>query len=474
MSWSLRRLTRPAPIRGAARLLVHLDRLAELGCAVAREVADGPTRSQATTGVERWLLGCSEPPRTTTCATVATTPTVGAGLRPEAWRGRSGLRPAERAGLSRVGASGSPGRLVVTQDEPVVSDVVAPEPTRPPPGLVDEALSLLIHAAWPLDPDRIHVLQSRLGLDGEGPTACAEAAGATGLSRSVVSKAEQRACELARRVGAPASLSAALRLLGSDIVSVGEAAARLHYAGLTRGVLHPATVLEAATWFGLPATAAMYRLPDGSGLVVPTGRLPAVSRAQRRIRAACHARGIVPFADLVTMAARDRELVGRLVVGDPRMRCLGDEVWLAPDRGRNVVSHSVRRMLAVGPHPVTELQAGVQAAMYGRPQQARPPSVEALAAYVAGQPEYLVRDGVARRRLRVAPEPARTDAAMVAAFRAARTREMTTAQLHDGLAAAGFSRPGFAHLLKTSPILQRVGYGRYRLRAARDAMRSGQ
>jgi len=330
----------------------------------------------------------------------------------------------------------------VTQDEPVVSDVVAPEPTRPPPGLVDEALSLLIHAAWPLDPGRIRALQLLLGLDGEGPTARGEVAGATGLSRSVVSKAEQRACELARRVGTPTSLSAALRLLGSDIVSAGEAAARLHHAGLTRDVLHPATVIEAATWFGLPATAAMYQLPDGSGLVVPARRLPAVSRAQRRIRVVCHARGILPIADLIEVAGLDRELLAWLVTGDPRIRRLGDEVWLAPDRGRNVVSHGVRRMLAVGPHPVTELRAGVQAAMYGRPGQARPPSVEALAAYVASQPEYVVRDGVARRRRGVAPEPARTDAAMVAAFRAAGTREVTTAQLHHGLAAAGFFATG--------------------------------
>jgi hypothetical protein len=145
-------------------------------------------------------------------------------------------------------------------------------------------------------------------------------------------------------------------------------------------------------------------------------------------------------------------------------------VWLAPDRGRNIVSHGVRRMLAFGPHPVTELRAGMQATTYGRPRQARPPSVAALAAYVASQPEYVVRDGVARRRHGVPPVPARTDAAMVAAFRAARTREMTTAQLHNGLAAAGFSRAGFSHLLKTSPILRRVGYGRYTLRAACDAV----
>jgi len=134
-------------------------------------------------------------------------------------------------GVSPVGASGSPGRPVVTQDEPMVSNVVAPAPTRPPPGLVDGALSLLIHAAWPLDPDRIPALRLRLGLDGEGPTSRGEVARATGLSRSVVLKAEERACELARRVGPPASLSAALRVLGGDILSAGEAAARLHHAG---------------------------------------------------------------------------------------------------------------------------------------------------------------------------------------------------------------------------------------------------
>jgi hypothetical protein len=48
---------------------------------------------------------------------------------------------------------------------------------------VSGSLSLLIHAAWPLDPGRIRALQLRHGLDGEGPTACGKVHGATGRER---------------------------------------------------------------------------------------------------------------------------------------------------------------------------------------------------------------------------------------------------------------------------------------------------
>jgi hypothetical protein len=47
-------------------------------------------------------------------------------------------------------------------------------------------------------------------------------------------------------------------------------------------------------------------------------------------------------------SGRYRELVGLLVAGDPQIRCHGDEVWLAPDRSRNVVSLELSSRLGRG------------------------------------------------------------------------------------------------------------------------------
>jgi len=66
----------------------------------------------------------------------------------------------------------------------------------------------------------------------------------------------------------------------------------------------------------------------------------------------------------------------------------------------------------------------------------------------------------------IGPEPVGTDAAIVAAFHEAGERRLTTARLHQALTDHGYSRRGFAHLIRKSPILRRVGYGRYELRRA--------
>jgi len=237
---------------------------------------------------------------------------------------------------------------------------------------------------------------------------------------------------------------------------------------VTDGVLHPGAVLEAARWFGLPARAALHRLPDCSGLVVPIRDLPQVTGTPRMIRAACRDRGIARLPDILQAVPLDRHLVERLVDHDPRLRRRGGELWLVPESGRNVVRCTVRRMLAFGPQTVDDLLAGIRASMYGRPIPQESPSGEALRAYLGDQPNYLVRGDVARRRRGVRPEPAGTDAVIVAAFREARRRLLTTAQLRQALTSHGYSTPGLAHLIRTTPMLRRIEYGRYELRPARS------
>src|SRR5688572_17964247 len=128
--------------------------------------------------------------------------------------------------------------------------LVPPSAARPPPGRVDEALSLLAHATAPLQPDHIRILLRVLGTGGTPPAPGAHAAVEAGLSRHTVWRLVTRASEIARRAGAPASLLTADRLLGEQVRTGAEAAAALYGAGLTAAVLHPATVAVALDWFG--------------------------------------------------------------------------------------------------------------------------------------------------------------------------------------------------------------------------------
>src|SRR5687768_10817661 len=128
--------------------------------------------------------------------------------------------------------------------------LVPPSATRPPPGRADETLSLLAHAAAPLQSDHIRVLLRVLGTGGTPPAtpdrAPAEAGGPPVTAGGLVIRAK----EIARRAGPPASLLAADRLLADQIRSGADAALALYGAGLTAGVLHPDTVLLAMDWFG--------------------------------------------------------------------------------------------------------------------------------------------------------------------------------------------------------------------------------
>jgi hypothetical protein len=178
-------------------------------------------------------------------------------------------------------------------------------------------------------------------------------AAATGFSTETIARIERRARDLAHRVEAPASLVAAAELLAGEILDPGEAAARLHTAGLTRQVLHPTTVLQAANWFGLPAQAVVFRLPNGSGLVVPIRDLPTVNTALPAVRAACRDRGITTLPDLLHIVTLDRDVLVRLIDADPALRRLESEVWLIRDRGRNVVRATLRRSWPSAPTPST-------------------------------------------------------------------------------------------------------------------------
>jgi len=323
-------------------------------------------------------------------------------------------------------------------------------------------LSLLAHAAAPLRPADVRILVRVMGRGGQPPARVAGVAAEAGGTPHTVRVLVGWAREVARRAGSPDSLLAAGRLLRKRVRSGAEAALAVHAAGLTAEVLHPATVELAADWFGLTPAVVVWWLPDGTSLTVPMRQRHQVVAAPGRMRLRCLTRGIVTVEDLVTRTGLPEELVLRLVDVDPRFGRLEDQVWTVPDTGRNVVRLAVRRQLAVRAHTVADLHAGICAALRTRPGVA-PPTVQAPRAYLASQGGYRITG----ERVRAAPHAgagiAATDAAIVEAFRAGPASELSMRQLRRALVGAGFADSGAPHLVRGSPVLRRVGHGRYTL-----------
>jgi len=341
------------------------------------------------------------------------------------------------------------------------SVVIPPSASRPPPGRVDEALSLLAHAAAPLRPDRVGALGRVLGTAGQPPARIGEVAAATGESAYQLRLVVETARKVARRAGPPDRLVAANRLLGRRLRTGADAALAVREAGLTAHPVHPATVLLAVDWFGRKPAAVAWWLPDGTSLIVPTRQRDRVMGAPGRMRYWCAARGIITVAELAARVGLDEPLVDRLIEVDPRFGRFGEHAWAVPDVGHNVVRYAVQRQLAVRPHTVQDLHAGLRAALRVRLGLA-PPPVEALRAYLQAQPAYRIRGD----RVRAVPPAhvlAGTDAVLVEAFRAAGTRQLSMPQLRQALMDGRYAESGARHLVRSCPILRRVGRGSYAL-----------
>jgi hypothetical protein len=284
--------------------------------------------------------------------------------------------------------------------------------------------------------------------------------------RTLVSRAQQ----IARRAGPPASLLAADRLLAQQIRSSPQAAAALYGAGLTTDVLHPATVLLALDWFGHTPASAVYWLPNGTSLTLPIAQHSRVVRAPGRMRAWCLGQGITTITELADQTRLSKELVAQLLDANPRFGRIDGHVWTVPDTGRNVVRFALHRQLALRPHTVADLHAGICAALRVRPGR-RPPPLEALHGYLQAQPGYQINGDRVHASPQMGTPLATTDAVIVKAFRTAHATELSMSQLRDALAAAGYGESGGRHLVRGSPILRRTRYGRYTLSSAGTALR---
>jgi hypothetical protein len=272
--------------------------------------------------------------------------------------------------------------------------LVPPSAACPPRGQLDEALSLLAHAAAPLQSEDIRDLLRVLGTDGTPPCRPDRAAAEAGCSPYTVRRLLNPGEGDRPPRRATASLLAADRLLGEKIRCGVNAALALYRSRLTAQVLHPGTVVLAMDWFGCAPSAAIWWLPDGTSLTIPLPQQQVV-RAPGLMRGWCSAQGITTISDLAERAGIPDDLALRLIDADPRFGRLDTQVWTVPDTGRNLIHHAVRRQLAVRPHTVADLHAGIRAALRVRPGRP-PPPLEALDAYLHDQPHYRINRGTVR------------------------------------------------------------------------------
>jgi hypothetical protein len=230
---------------------------------------------------------------------------------------------------------------------PSSAPVVRPSLRLPSRGRLDDALSLLVHQTFPLQPKRVRVLRLRLGLERGRPVPRRDVVREVGWAPGYVSQLERFARQVAATVEPPRTLHAALRLLGSRVVGVEEASARLHDKGLTSTVVHPAVVFTAARWFGVPPTAVI--LDAGGGeLVVPHPDVQHVTSAMSRLVWESGRAGIVTIRELAERLSTTHSVAAALVEASPHVARQGRYVWLVPDRFPHLVRNGIRRMLALG------------------------------------------------------------------------------------------------------------------------------
>ncbi len=342
-------------------------------------------------------------------------------------------------------------------------------PAVPPLGPLDVAVSLLLHRAFPFNETAQALLQRRLGWPVSMPCTQTEAAAAAGVTQQWVARLEQQLSTLARTVGPPVSLTAAVQLLADgETLSSQEAASTLLQARLATTPIHPASLRWVAEHlFGVPVGFTTM----GSGeeqLVVPDAlrqpveRLPVVAKAMARRYGIA---GLGQLADEVgvpeTAAAALLQLHGDFGVE-------GDDWWRAPDASGGQLPRALARMLAVGPQTLGDLREGL-AIVLRYHQHARLPTRHQLTAYLRSQPVYRVEGDVVRAVEPLRPGLTGTDRAMLRAFEQQRVDELPVSALYAALRAAGYGGKGAAHLVQMCPVLRRMGYGRYEVRRLRPA-----
>lgn len=345
-------------------------------------------------------------------------------------------------------------------------------PRRPAPGPLDVAFSLILHRALPFSPRSRHeALRARLGWGPDRPVGQREAGARIGLSHQRLAQLERRVLDVLAATGPPPSLDRALELLVEKAPCTSAVAATALYAERVTGeVIHPAGVLVAAAAAGAACRVEITALAAGRTAVVPVGsstRQAAVAAAASRRLAGI---GVLRLSRLLAEEGTLSEVEAEAaLLGAHRVGRTGDVLWWRDDRSSMLVRPLQRMLAALGQLPIERLVDGVARNWRYRRRDAVPDR-DALTAYLAAQPAYRQgRDGrwalSGFSRTETAELLLPEDQAALRLLWGRPSREASRRELLAALASIGYARSGLPLLIGTSPLLVRVGSGRYALTA---------
>lgn len=345
-------------------------------------------------------------------------------------------------------------------------------PRRPAPGPLDVAFSLILHRAMPFSPPGRHAaMRARLGWGPNRPVSQSEAGGLVGLSHQRVAQLERRVLDVLVVTGPPPSLLLALEVLRDRAPCTSAVAALALYTERVTGeVFHPAGVLVAAAAAGAACSVEMAALEAGRTAVVPVGsstRQAAVAAAACRRLAGI---GVLRLSRLFSEEGTLSELEAEAALhGVHRVGRTGDVLWWRDDRSSMLVRPVQRMLAALGPLPVERLVHGVARNWRYRRRDAVP-DAESLTAYLECQLAYRHgRDGRWELSGLSGTETAELllleDRVVLRLLRGSLSGEASRRELLTALAATGYAPSGLPLLIGTSPLLVRVGSGRYALTA---------
>jgi len=374
-------------------------------------------------------------------------------------------------------------------------------PSTPAPGPLETAVGLVLAQAHPVRPEVWAALTAHLlGVDGGPPVPVADVAASVGRPSWWVRDLLPRVRMVARHVGPPASLVAAVGVLeGGPVRTAAEASAALVAAGVCAGPVHPGGVLRVAEVLGAECCAQLLTGepgglpvggsgPSGPGVVAPAGRTALVRAVMGGVVAADRRGDVVDLTGVAAQVGVPVVAVRVVVEREPGWRThheggggsqgsrgSGESpppwwAWRQPlTRKRGLVTSLAVRMLAVRAYDPGELWAAVVDVVDRLPPVTRRdavvPPVGVLVAWLAAQdllePAPLAGGDAGAGVLRCPPGLAlRSDVVLLeAAVAAGGTAEVGV--LAAALRVAGYSTSTSTQLARSCPVLVRVGRGRY-------------
>lgn len=270
-----------------------------------------------------------------------------------------------------------------------------PLPTSPPPGPLDIATWRLLWRVYAIRPRRVEMMARYLGLIGDAPASLIELGRDYKLSQARVEDAYAALSRCAGQVGAPVALRAvADRLAAIPVGFEDEVVAGLLADQLLAEPLSVASLVAVAALYGvsIPEPEVVGSL-DGRRLLCAPDLAPALRRWRSRLVVATM---IVPvrLADLPPPERVPVELVVPVLTSDPRLECSSDGAVVWRRDRLSSAGDIVVGLLSTGPQTVTTLLDAIQiryANRYTVPDF-KPPSADALRAYLSAQPWATVDD----------------------------------------------------------------------------------